>query len=121
MKNTQESIEKLNYLKSLGIRFSVDDFGTGYSSMSYLKHLPIDTLKIDRSFIKGIPSDKDNKAITQAIIVLANQFNIKTIAEGVETKQQLTFLKEIDCQMIQVFFYYKPLSTEQFEAEFKRV
>ena len=118
MKNTQESIEKLNYLKSLGIRFSVDDFGTGYSSMSYLKHLPIDTLKIDRSFIKGIPSDKDNKAITQAIIVLANQFNIKTIAEGVETKQQLTFLKEIDCQMIQGYFYYKPLSAEQFEAEF---
>lgn len=118
MKNTQESIDKLNYLKSLGIRFSIDDFGTGYSSMSYLKQLPIDTLKIDKSFIDGIPSDRDNKVITQAIIVLAKQFNIKTIAEGVETQQQLTFLKEIDCQMIQGYFYYKPLCAEEFELEF---
>ena len=118
MKNTRKSIEKLNYLKSLGIRFSVDDFGTGYSSMSYLKHMPIDTLKIDRSFINGIPSDKDNKAITQAIIVLANQFNINTIAEGVETQQQLSFLKKADCQMIQGYFYYRPLSAKQFETKF---
>ncbi len=118
MKNTRDNIDKLLYLQSLGIKVAVDDFGTGYSSMSYLKQLPINTLKIDRSFIEGIPGDHENKAITQAIIVLAQQFNINTIAEGVETQQQLTFLKEIDCQMIQGYFYYKPLTAEEFETEF---
>lgn len=118
MKDTQESINKLSYLKSLGLKISIDDFGTGYSSMSYLKQLPLDTLKIDKSFIDGIPDDQNNNAITKAIIVLARQFNLKTIAEGVEHKAQLEFLKKADCHLIQGYYYYKPLTVEDFEKEF---
>lgn len=118
MKDTQECIEKLTYLKSLGIRISIDDFGTGYSSMSYLKQLPINILKIDKSFVDGIPEDKDNIAIIQAIIMLAEQFNLEIIAEGVENEQQLAFLKTAGCHFIQGYYYYKPLSAEDFEDEF---
>jgi len=119
MNNTQESIDKLTYLKSLGLKISIDDFGTGYSSMSYLKQLPVDTLKIDKSFIDGIPEDRNNNAISKAIIVLADQFNLQTVAEGVEDKNQLEFLKEAGCHFIQGYYYYKPLSAEAFEKEFK--
>jgi diguanylate cyclase (GGDEF)-like protein len=118
MKNTQESIDKLTYLKSLGLKISIDDFGTGYSSMSYLKQLPVDTLKIDKSFIDGIPDDQNNSAITRAIIVLADQFHLETIAEGVEHKHQLDFLREAGCHLIQGYYYYKPLTVDDFEKEF---
>ena len=118
MKNTEECIEKLTHLKSLGISISIDDFGTGYSSMSYLKQLPIDILKIDKSFIDGIPADKDNTAIVQAIIMLAQQFNLDIIAEGVENEQQLAFLKQAGCHFIQGYYYYKPMTAEEFELEF---
>ncbi|MDX2504776.1 MAG: EAL domain-containing protein [Gammaproteobacteria bacterium] len=117
MKNTQESIDKLTYLKQLGIKISIDDFGTGYSSMSYLKQLPIDSLKIDKSFIDGIPDDSDNKAITLAIIELAHQFNLETVAEGVENKHQDAFLKQAGCSLIQGYYYYKPLSAEEIEKK----
>ncbi len=119
MHDTQEGIDKLSYLKSLGLKISIDDFGTGYSSMSYLKQLPVDTLKIDKSFIDGIPDDQNNSAITRAIIVLANQFNLETIAEGVEDEEQLKFLKEAGCHLIQGYYYYRPLTAECFEKEFK--
>jgi diguanylate cyclase (GGDEF)-like protein len=118
MKDIHESVNKLNLLKYMGIHISIDDFGTGYSSMSYLKQLPIDTLKIDKSFIDGIPDDKDNCAITQAIIMLAQQFKLKTIAEGVESLQQLEYLKQSGCHLIQGFYFYKPLSTKEFESRF---
>ncbi len=119
MKETQESIDKLSYLKSLGLKISIDDFGTGYSSMSYLNQLPVDTLKIDKSFIDGVPDDQNNKAITKAIIVLADQFNLETIAEGVEHKEQLEFLKKAGCQLIQGYYYYKPLTAENFTKTFE--
>ncbi|MCW8930075.1 MAG: EAL domain-containing protein [Gammaproteobacteria bacterium] len=119
VKETQQSIEKLTYLKSLGLKISIDDFGTGYSSMSYLKQLPVDTLKIDKSFIDGIPDDPNNKAITKAIIVLAHQFHLETIAEGVEHQHQLDFLKEVGCHLVQGYYYYKPLTVDEFEKEFK--
>ncbi len=119
MHDTQEGIDKLAYLKSFGIKISIDDFGTGYSSMSYLKQLPVDALKIDKSFIDGIPEDHNNNAITRAIIVLANQFHLETIAEGVEDEEQLKFLKEAGCHLIQGYYYYRPLTAEQFEKEFK--
>jgi len=118
MNNTRESVNKLRYLKSLGIRISIDDFGTGYSSMSYLKQLPIDTLKIDKSFINGTPDDQDNKAIIQAIIVLAKQFKLETVAEGVENEQQLEYLKQAGCDLIQGYYFYKPLFSEDFEKKF---
>lgn len=119
MKNTQESIDKLTYLKTFGLNISIDDFGTGYSSMSYLKQLPVDTLKIDKSFIDGIPDDHNNTAITKAIIELANQFNLQTIAEGVEHKYQLDFLKDAGCDFIQGYYFYRPLSAADFTREFK--
>lgn len=119
MENTQESIDKLTFLKSLGIKISIDDFGTGYSSMSYLKQLPIDTLKIDKSFIDGIPQDQNNSVITKAIIILAHQFNLETVSEGVEHQHQLDFLKKAGCDLIQGYYYYKPLTAEKFAKEFK--
>ncbi len=119
MTNTQESIDKLTFLKSLGLKISIDDFGTGYSSMSYLKQLPVDTLKIDKSFIDGIPDDHNNKAITKAIIELAHQFNLETVAEGVEYKHQLDFIKKAGCDIIQGYYYYKPLTAADFAKEFK--
>ncbi|MCU7801206.1 MAG: GGDEF domain-containing phosphodiesterase [gamma proteobacterium symbiont of Lucinoma myriamae] len=118
MTNTQESINKLIHLKSLGIKLSIDDFGTGYSSMSYLKQLPIDTLKIDKSFIDGIPDDQNNTVITKAIIELAHQFNLETIAEGVEYKHQLDFLKTTSCHYIQGYYFYKPMKADDFEKQF---
>ena len=118
MTHTQESIDKLIHLKSFGIKLTIDDFGTGYSSMSYLKQLPIDILKIDKSFIDGIPGDQDNKAITNAIIELAHQFNLETIAEGVEYKHQLDFLKTTNCHFIQGYYFYKPMNTGEFEKKF---
>lgn len=118
MDNTSTSIEKLAHLKTLGIHSSIDDFGTGYSSMSYLKQLPIDKLKIDKSFIDGIPDDPQNCAIIKAIIELAKQFNLVTVAEGVEEKVQRDYLQRISCQSIQGYFYYKPLSPQEFEDTF---
>jgi len=118
MNSTQESVDKLIQLKALGIKVSIDDFGTGYSSMSYLKQLPVDILKIDKSFIDGIPGDLNNTAITKAIIELAHQFGMKTIAEGVEHKKQLDFLKASNCHLIQGYYFYKPLTTADFEKQF---
>ncbi|RKZ93032.1 MAG: hypothetical protein DRQ43_08480, partial [Gammaproteobacteria bacterium] len=118
MNSTQESVDKLTQLKALGIKVSIDDFGTGYSSMSYLKQLPVDILKIDKSFIDGIPGDLNNTAITKAIIELAHQFGMKTIAEGVEHKKQLDFLKTSNCHLIQGYYFYKPLTAADFEKQF---
>lgn len=118
MNSTQESANKLTQLKAIGIKVSIDDFGTGYSSMSYLKQLPVDILKIDKSFIDGIPGDLNNTAITKAIIELAHQFGLKTIAEGVEYKTQLDFLKASNCHLIQGFYFYKPLKAADFEKQF---
>jgi|GEM_PF-2276817 len=118
MDNTSTSIAKLAQLKSLGIHTSIDDFGTGYSSMSYLKQLPIDKLKIDKSFVDGIPRDQHDMAIVKAIIELAKQFDLITIAEGVEEQAQKDYLSTIGCQYIQGYFYFKPLDKNQFEQIF---
>jgi len=113
MNNPEESIKKLNRLHDLGISLAIDDFGTGYSSLAYLKKLPLDKLKIDRSFIKDIPEDEDDIAITQAIIALAKSLKLTTIAEGVETEQQRDFIITHGCDMIQGYFYYKPLPVDE--------
>ena len=112
MQNPEESIKVLEALHNLGIRLSIDDFGTGYSSLSYLKRLPIDKLKIDRSFIKDIPQDKEDEAITKAIIALADTLNLDLIAEGADAKEQIDFLLQNGCHKIQGFYYSKPLSAE---------
>ena len=102
-------ITVLNELKALGIRLSIDDFGTGYSSLSRLKHMPIDKIKIDQSFINGLPHNKDDITITQTVISLAKNFNLEIIAEGVETEEQLKFLKEHGCTNIQGYLFSRPV------------
>lgn len=109
METTEAAIQTLNELKSMGVRISIDDFGTGYSSLSYLKRFPIDTLKIDRSFVRDVTSDPDDKAIINAIIALARSLNLKVIAEGVETIQQLVCLHEQGSDGMQGFLFSPPL------------
>jgi diguanylate cyclase (GGDEF)-like protein len=116
MGDTNESVCKLLRLKEMGISISVDDFGTGYSSLSYLKHLPIDTIKIDRSFIRDITNDPDDAAIVDAIIAMANSLNLTVIAEGVETVEQLKFLQQRTCQQAQGYYFSRPLEAPQFAA-----
>ncbi len=110
-----EVMRTINALKELGVTIAVDDFGTGYSSLSYLKKLPLDRLKIDGSFIKQIHQDKDDEFILRAIIALAKNLKLDVLAEGVETQNQINFLKNQKCDEIQGYFYSKPLSVEQFE------
>ena len=104
----------LKELKAVGVSFSLDDFGTGYSSLSYLKHFPIDYLKIDRSFIRDITTDLFGEGIVRAIIVMAHTLNIKVVAEGVETHEQLTFLQKEGCDITQGYYCSPPLTAEAF-------
>lgn len=112
MIDPQKSITILEAISGKGIRISIDDFGTGYSSLAYLKRLPIHKLKIDKSFVDGLPDDEDDAAITQTIIALAKSMEIKIIAEGVETKEQKNFLFENGCTMVQGYFYAKPMNAD---------
>ncbi|NML62178.1 EAL domain-containing protein [Massilia sp. RP-1-19] len=109
MHDAESAIRFLQQLKLLGVRLSIDDFGTGYSSLAYLRHLPVDCVKIDRSFIKDIPNEVDDMAITAGIIGLAHCLRLEVVAEGIETADQLEFLKENRCDEIQGFFFSKPL------------
>jgi len=115
MSNPEEAIKILQAISDIGIKLAVDDFGTGYSSLSYLKKLPIDKLKIDREFIKDLPDDEEDSAITKAVISLAKSLNLKVIAEGVETKEQRDFIVESGCEYIQGYFYSKPVPSSEFE------
>jgi EAL domain-containing protein (putative c-di-GMP-specific phosphodiesterase class I) len=107
-------------LKKLGLKLAVDDFGTGFSSLSYLKKFPIDTLKIDRSFINEIGDDSSGEAITKAIVAMGHGLGLTLVAEGVETDQQLEFLTREECHLVQGFLYSRPLPVEQFEAFYQR-
>lgn len=108
--NEQQALQKLQLLKSMGIYLAIDDFGTGYSSLAYLKHFPLDRLKIDKSFINDILTDPDDAAITEAIIAMAHSLKLKVIAEGVETREQLLFLEDRGCDEMQGYYLSKPLS-----------
>lgn len=114
MESPKASVEKLLKLKEMGIRISIDDFGTGYSSLNYLNLLPIDTLKIDKSFIDNIPAQMDNCEIIRAIISMANNLHIETLAEGVEYEEQRDFLFSEGCLYIQGYYYSKPVSSDDF-------
>ncbi len=105
-------ISLLTELRSIGIKIAIDDFGTGYSSLSYLKRFPVNSLKIDRSFVKDIPTDTDDAAIIKAIVALAHSLRLYVIAEGVETLEQLDFLRNQKCEIIQGYYFSTPLCTE---------
>ena len=112
LQTTKRSIDILSDLRSLGVTLAIDDFGMGFSSLSQLKHLPIDTLKIDRTFIRDIPSDPDDEAIASAIIAMGHRLNLKIIGEGVETDDQLDFLRDQNCDEAQGYLFSRPLPAE---------
>lgn len=116
MKDADSTIKTLRQLKEMGVHVSIDDFGTGYSSLSYLKRFPIDVLKIDRSFVRDSTTDPSDAAIVMAIITLAHSLNLKVIAEGVETEEQLRFLRQLRCDQLQGYLFGKPLSANAFQA-----
>ncbi|HTD06934.1 EAL domain-containing protein [Undibacterium sp.] len=120
MHDAKHAIQILQQLKLLGIRLSIDDFGTGYSSLAYLRHLPVDCVKIDRSFIKDIPNEADDMAITTGIIGLAHCLRLEVVAEGIETANQLEFLKANGCDEIQGYFFSKPLPVPELTSLLER-
>ena len=103
-------------LKQMGVRISIDDFGTGYSSLSYLKRFPIDTVKIDQNFVRDLAQGTNDGAIISAVISMARALKLRVVAEGVETEDQLAFLRRQHCETIQGFLYSRPLPAEEFEA-----
>ena len=118
MQNVHGSIEILSRLREKGISISMDDFGTGYSSLNYLKTLPIDILKIDRTFVKDVTESKDDRAIASSIITLGHNLDMRIVAEGVETPEQRDFLSEQGCDMVQGYYFGKPLPAKEAIAPF---
>lgn len=114
MGDAETAIGILRSLKEIGISISVDDFGTGYSSLSHLRRFPIDTLKINQSFVRDLTTDVDDAAITAAIISMAKSLRLRVVAEDVETKEQLDFLRGQGCDSVQGFYYYPALPAEEF-------
>jgi EAL domain-containing protein (putative c-di-GMP-specific phosphodiesterase class I) len=115
MKNAEASTRLLGEMKRMGIQVSIDDFGTGYSSLSYLNRFPLDKLKIDKSFVGGMLINQSDAAIVRAVITLAHSLKLKVIAEGVETKEQLAFLRLLKCDEMQGYLFSRPLPAGAFE------
>ncbi|KAB0483404.1 PAS domain S-box-containing protein/diguanylate cyclase (GGDEF) domain-containing protein [Pseudomonas reinekei] len=118
MREVSEAMQILDGLKNLGLSIAVDDFGTGYSSLNYLKQFPIDVLKIDRTFVDGLPSGEQDAQIARAIIAMAHSLNLAVIAEGVETHEQLDFLREHGCDEVQGYLFGRPMPANAFEVQF---
>ncbi|MDQ9170891.1 EAL domain-containing protein [Oxalobacteraceae bacterium R-40] len=116
MQNVQQAVAIMKELQAMGIQLSIDDFGTGYSSLSALKSFPITRLKLDRSFVRDLPHDEDDKAIAKAVISLGHELNLKVLAEGVETAAQLSFLCENGCDEMQGYFFSRPISADLLAA-----
>jgi EAL domain-containing protein (putative c-di-GMP-specific phosphodiesterase class I) len=116
MSEIHASIDALRQLRDMGIKLAIDDFGTGYSSLSYLKKLPINRLKIDRSFVQDLADDNDDAAIVKAIVSLGHSLQLEIIAEGVETPYQENFLRQLGCEMGQGYLYSQPLPSAQIEV-----
>ncbi|HWP00915.1 MAG TPA: EAL domain-containing protein [Methylococcus sp.] len=115
MQDTERTLDLLREVKELGVRFSVDDFGTGYSNLSYLKRFPLDTLKIDRSFVRDVATDPDDAAIVMAILALGQALKLRVIAEGVETQEQAEFLRKAGCRLGQGYLFGPPQPTDVLE------
>ncbi|MBW9259614.1 MAG: EAL domain-containing protein [Candidatus Thiodiazotropha sp. (ex. Lucinisca nassula)] len=107
-------LDTFKHLNNLGIESAIDDFGTGYSSLAYIKKFPLNHLKIDRSFVEGLPHDEDDRALTEIIVLMSNKFGISVIAEGVENEDQADFLHSLDIKYAQGFLYAKPMVSESF-------
>jgi EAL domain-containing protein (putative c-di-GMP-specific phosphodiesterase class I) len=112
MQSVDATLDTLFRLKDMGVRLAIDDFGTGYSSLSYLKRFPLDTLKIDRSFIKDLPRDAEDAAIAKAIIAMAHSLKLAVVAEGVELAEQLAFLQQHGCDVVQGYLFSHPVSAD---------
>ena len=120
MENAQSAIATLRALKALGLRLSIDDFGTGYSSLAYLKSFPVDTLKIDRSFVDGLEEDAEDSAIASGMVSLAHTLGLEVVAEGVENAKQLAKLKEMRCNLAQGYHLFKPLPPSEVTSAFSK-
>ena len=110
MADVDDAIRTLASLKALGVRLAIDDFGTGYSSLSYLKRLPLDAVKVDRSFVDGLGTDPHDTALVAAIIAMADALDLQVTAEGVETQAQLVMLQQLGCARVQGFHLARPMS-----------
>jgi predicted signal transduction protein with EAL and GGDEF domain len=114
MHNPERLVPILKKIKEIGVRLAIDDFGTGYSSLAQIKNFPINTLKVDRSFMRNLPMDTDNKAITEAVIIMGKSLKLTVVAEGVETIEQEKFLQEQICDEMQGFYFSKPIGPDRF-------
>jgi EAL domain-containing protein (putative c-di-GMP-specific phosphodiesterase class I) len=115
MHDIDEVIVQLQQLSDLGVAISIDDFGTGFSSLSYVKRLPVDRLKIDQSFIRDVVSDTSDRAIVAAIVTLAHSLRMEVVAEGVETVEQLEYVRGAGCDAVQGYYCGRPMAATQFE------
>ncbi len=115
MDDPQLAAQKINALKALGASIAIDDFGTGYSSLAYLKRFSVDILKIDRSFVRDLVTDVDDRTIIETIIGMADNLGLSVVSEGIENEEQANFLQERGCHIAQGFLYSKPLSAENCE------
>ena len=120
MNHHKEDTDTLHALRAMGLHLAVDDFGTGYSSFSYLKHLPLDALKIDRSFVREITTSSDDAAITTAIIAMAHALGLKVVGEGIETEAQREVLRRQGCDAMQGYLFSRPVAPEDLVSRLER-
>jgi EAL domain-containing protein (putative c-di-GMP-specific phosphodiesterase class I) len=121
MSDDATTLASLTALRERGVQFSLDDFGTGYSSLSYLRRMPLDNVKIDRSFIKNLPADKGNLAIVRAILSIAGSLGFSVTAEGVETREQIRTLTQLRCNLLQGYYIGRPVAAGEITAELARI
>jgi EAL domain-containing protein (putative c-di-GMP-specific phosphodiesterase class I) len=119
MQDVEQAVETMKELQDLGVLLSIDDFGTGYSSLSALKNFPVARLKIDKSFIRDLPTNQNDKAVAGAVISLGQKLNLRVIAEGVETDEQVAFLRENNCDEMQGYHFSKPIAAQEIEELLK--
>jgi EAL domain-containing protein (putative c-di-GMP-specific phosphodiesterase class I) len=120
LEDTATTTQQLHKLKEMGIKLSIDDFGTGHSSLSYLKRFPVDTIKIDKSFIQDMVKIPEDASLVQAIIAMSHSLGLNTIAEGVEDQEQLALIRELKCDFVQGYYFSKPLQPHKLAAFLSR-
>ncbi len=120
MEDSATTLATLNALRNVGMQLSLDDFGTGYSSLSYLQRLPLNNLKIDQSFVRGLPADKDSLSIVRTIVSLAKNLGFTITAEGIETLEQVRILRDLACERLQGYYFSKPVAAHDVPALLKR-